>query len=420
MRRLLLAVTAAVTVAAGVLAGCSSSHPADITVGTLYPTAGPQGPQGQEEQHGVQLAADWTNTHGGINGHQLRLVSAGPLDRPEQIPDAMAALRRRGISVVIGSHGSDFSRVAADVASKTNMMLWETGAVGESDGGVIGGSHFIRMSPMGANLGKTAVDFVKYGMTGKLPAGPTPLRWAIAYVNDAYGRAVAGGAAAEAVATGQPVVATFPYQQTGTDFTALAGRIAAAHPDVLYVSAYLEDGTSLRRALVAGHVPLVLNLGTSSSYCMPEFGQRLGLDAVGVYASDKPDAAAVRPDALSPEGRAALSWVAPRYQSLYHVDMTSHALSGFSNAYALLEHVLPLAGRADPGAVAAAAQKVKLPIGTLANGGGMDIAPTGAPDAGNNRNAAGVVEEWVAPGQMDVVWPLAFATHAITYVPIDR
>jgi hypothetical protein len=153
---------------------------------------------------------------------------------------------------------------------------------------------------------------------------------------------------------------------------------------------------------------------------MPEFGQRLGLDAVGVYASDKPDAAAVRPDALSPEGRAALSWVAPRYRALYHEDMTSHALSGFSNAYALLVHVLPVAGKADPAAVAAAARRVKLPIGTLANGGGMDIAPLGAPDAGNNRNAAGVVEEWVAPGQMDVVWPLAFATHPISYLPIDQ
>ena len=415
MRRLLLAVL----VVAAALVGCAPSRAAAIRVGTLYPTAGPQGPQGQEEQRGVQLAAAWANAQGGINGHQLRLVSAGPLDRPEQIPDAMAALRRQGISVVIGSHGSDFSRVAADIASKTNMMRWETGAVGESDGGVIGGSHFIRMSPMGANLGKTAVDFVKVGLTGKLPTRATPLRWAIAYVDDAYGRAVAGGAAGEAAATGQPVVAMFPYKQIGTDFTALAARVAAAHPDVLYVSAYLDDGTSLRRALVAGHVPLLVNLGTSSSYCMPEFGQRLGLDAVGVYASDKPDAAAVRPDALSPEGRAALAWVAPRYRALYHEDMSSHALSGFSNAYALVVHVLPRAGRADPAAVAAVARQVKLPVGTLANGGGMDIAPLGAPDAGNNRNAAGVVEEWVAPGEMDVVWPLAFATHAISYVPID-
>jgi branched-chain amino acid transport system substrate-binding protein len=416
MRRIVLAVL----LAAGVLVACSASRPSDIIIGTLYPTAGPQGPQGQEEQHGVELAAQWANQHGGINGHHLRLISAGPLDRPEAVPDAMASLRHQGVSIVVGSHGSEFSSVAADYASSNNMLLWETGAVGESDGGVTGGSNFIRMSPMGANLGKTAVDFVNNGLAGKLPQHSSPLRWAIAFVNDQYGRAVAGGAEAEASATGQPVVAMFPYAQNGTDFAALVSRIAAARPDVLYVSAYLADGTALRRALVAGHVPLLVNLGTSSSYCMPQFGQELGQDAVGVYASDKPDAAAVRTDALTPEGRAALAWVAPRYQAAYHTEMSAHALSGFSNAYALFEHVLPVAGSLAPAGVSAAALRVKLPIGSLANGGGMDIAPLGAKDAGNNRAAAGVVEEWVAPGQMDVVWPLAFATHPIAYVPIDR
>jgi hypothetical protein len=153
---------------------------------------------------------------------------------------------------------------------------------------------------------------------------------------------------------------------------------------------------------------------------MPAFGQALGSAAVGVFASDKPDAAAVRPDALSPEGRATLAWAAARYRSRFHEPMTSHALSGFSNAYALFAHVLPRAGSATTDAVSAAAAAVKLPAGSLANGGGLDIAPAGAPDAGNNRNAAGVIWEWVAPGQEVVVWPPAFATHPVEWLPIDR
>jgi hypothetical protein len=153
---------------------------------------------------------------------------------------------------------------------------------------------------------------------------------------------------------------------------------------------------------------------------MPAFGQRLGGVAVGVFASDKPDAAAIRPDALTAEGRVALSWVTAEYQAKYHQAMTSHALSGFSNAYALFSHVLPTAGQASTKAVAAAAQVVKLPIGSLANGGGLDIAPPGAPDGGNNRNAAGVIWEWVAPGREVVVWPPAFATHPVEWLPIDR
>ncbi|MBV8986067.1 MAG: ABC transporter substrate-binding protein, partial [Acidimicrobiia bacterium] len=379
----------------------------------------------------------WANAHGGVVGDKLQLVTA-ELARPEGVPDAMASLQHAGVSIVVGTHGSAFSAVAAEEATRRHMLVWETGAVGyvgwdstpapdnvyaansyETDGPVAAGTDFIRMAPMGGDLGKAAVDFVRDGLASHLPTR-APLRWAVAYVDDPYGRAVQAGAEAEVTATGQQLVASFPYAESGTDFTALASRIAAAHPDALYVSAYIDDGTALRRALAAAHVPLLVNLGTSSSYCMPAFGQRLGDVAVGVFASDKPDAAAVRPDALSPEGRTTLAWAAAQYQKRYHQAMTSHALSGFSNAYALFVHVLPKARTATTTAVATAAQAVKLPIGTLANGGGLDIAPAGAADAGNNRNAAGVIWEWVAPNVEKVVWPPPFATHDVVWQPIDR
>jgi len=417
------------------MAGCGRR--AGVKVGLMYPTTGSQGPQGVEEQRGAQLAADWANAHGGIDGRRLELITAD-VDRPEDVPAAMDSLQRAGVSVVVGTHGSSYSAVAAQEATRRHMLVWETGAVGdvgwqptptganpyapddyEADGPVAAGVDFIRMAPMGGDLGKAAIDFVASGLAPHLPH-PGPLRWAIAYVDDPYGRAVESGAAAEVRATGQPLVGTFAYSETGTDFGALAARIAADHPQALYVSAYLADGTALRRALAAEHVPLVVNLGTSSSYCMPAFGQQLGDMAVGVFASDKPDAAAVRPDALTPEGRTTLAWAAARYQALYHEAMTSHALSGFSNAYALFVHVLPRAARATTDAVSAAALIVKLPIGSLANGGGLDIAPPGAADAGNNRNAAGVIWEWVAPGQEDVVWPPPFATHPVVWLPIDQ
>ncbi len=433
MRR--LAVAASMAVAAALLAGCS--HPAPIKVGLMYPTTGPQGVQGTEEKHGAELAAQWADSHGSINGHHLQIVTAD-LGLPESVPAAMAGLAGAGVSVVVGTHGSTYSALAAAEATRRHMLIWETGAVGQvgwdptpgtgnayapeayqDDGPVAAGVSFIRMAPMGGDLGKNAVAFVATGLSSHLPR-PGPLRWAVAYVDDPYGRAVEAGAAAEVTATGQPLVATFPYSAAGTDFAALAARIAAAKPEALYVAAYLDDGMAMRRALAAARVPLVVNLGTSSSYCMPAFGERLGATAVGVFASDKPDAAAVRPEALTPQARVALAWAAARYQSRYHQTMTSHALSGFSNAFALFVHVLPRAGRAGSDAVAAAAQAVKLPVGSLANGGGLDIAPPGTADAGNNRNAAGVIWEWVAPGEEAVVWPPAFATHPVVWTPIDQ
>ena len=405
-----------------ILSGCASATRASsapsMRIGLLYPTAGAQGVQGTEEERGALLAAEWANDHGGVDGRHL-LLETTPVDRPEAVPAAMAAFQQAGISLVVGSHGSEYSAVAADEASRRGQLLWETGAVGDTDAGVHGGTNFIRMSPMGANLGRNAVDFVHDALAAKLAPRPGGLRWAVAYVDDPYGRAVAGGARAEVVATDQPLVGTFPYQLGKTDFAALAAEIGRSKPDVLFVSAYMADGVALRRAVVQQHLPLLANLGTSSSFCMLEFGQELGGESYGLFASDKPDAAAVRTDALSPEGRAALAWAAPLYLARYQVAMSSHALSGFANAFALFVHVLPLAGTTAAPAVAAAALAVKLPVGTLANGGGLDIAPLNAPDAGNNRAAAGVIWEWVGPGQRAVVWPPAFATHPVVALPID-
>jgi ABC-type branched-subunit amino acid transport system substrate-binding protein len=405
--------------AALVLPACSQSRPT-VTIGTLYPSSGPLGAAGVDERHGVELAAEWANAHLAKGAPAIKLdeVSA---DRVEAVPGAMDALARKGVQIVVGSHSSDLSAVAAQVATQKGMLFWETGAVGQTDGAVTGGVNFIRMAPMGANLGADAIDFIRDEMVPKLDA-TKPLRYAVAYVDDVYGSAVGAGAAHEIQGSHLDLVGTFPYPQSTTDFAPLAQRIAASHPDVLFVSAYLDDAVALRKATVAAKLPLLASIGTSSSYCHPAFGAELGTDATGLFASDKPDAANVRPDALTPEGRAALEWVAPLYQRRFHVAMSAPALSGFSNATALFAHVIPAAPSASAKAVAETAITTKLPLGTLANGGGMDIAAPGTPVSGNNMRAASVIWEWLPSGpgtvQRTVVWPPTFAEHAAEVLPL--
>ncbi|GAC1316798.1 MAG: hypothetical protein NVSMB12_14040 [Acidimicrobiales bacterium] len=410
------------TVAIG-LVGVSCAHtpnpaspPAPAKIGALYPTSGAQGSEGAEEFHGVELAAEWANSHGGMGGRPYQLIAVDA-ERAEAVPSAMTGLGRRGVTVVLGSHASAISAAAADTATKEHMSFWETGAIGETSTAVAGGRNFFRMAPVGANIGQKAIAFVRDQLAPRLP-DHQPLRYAVAYVDDPYGRAVGLGAIDEIHRSGQTFVGTFAYDAQAADFGQIAGAIAGARPDVLFVSAYIDDGVALRRALVAQHVPLIASIGTSSSYCHPQFGAELGADAVGLFASDKPDAAHVDPAALDAEGRAALDWVSARYQQRWHEPMSAPALSGFSSAYALLVHVLPAARTTAVAAVAAAAIAIKLPDGSLANGGGLDIAAPPAPDAGENRRAASVIWEWVASNTRAVVWPPTFATHAIVALPL--
>jgi branched-chain amino acid transport system substrate-binding protein len=424
-RAIRLARTAGVVLLATLAVSCASSTDvhssassdgSTVRIGVLYPTAGAQGRQGTEEQRGVELAAEWANARRSLGTRRIELVHESA-DTAESVPGDLAVLQRKGVDVVVGSHASAISQAAASIATQQHQVFWETGAVGQTLPGTGGGRNFFRMAPMGANLGAAGIDFITHQVAPSLHADH-PLRYAVAYIDDPYGRAVAQGAIDEIHASSLSMVGTFEYAATTTDWTALADRIKAARPDVLYVSAYIADGIALRRALVARHVPLLANIGTSSSYCMPEFGVPLGRDAVGLFASDKPDAYDVNADALRPEGRAALKWVDTTYEHRYHEEMSAPALSGFSGAYALFVHVLPAAGGATPAAVARAALGVRLPQGTLANGSGMAFARPGQPDAGDNRNATSVIWEWVAPGQRAIVWPATFANHPVAVLPL--
>src|SRR5690349_20546968 len=121
LRRLLVAIV----VAAVVLPACSQSDGPSVTIGALYPTGGPQAVEGVDELRGVRLAAEWANDHLPAGARRIKLASVAA-DRTEAVPGAMDALDRRGVDIVVGSHGSNLSAVAAKVATERGMLLWET------------------------------------------------------------------------------------------------------------------------------------------------------------------------------------------------------------------------------------------------------------------------------------------------------
>ncbi len=390
-----------------------------VTIGAIYPTSGRQGPGGVEEANGARLAVELANQRGGLRGQPLQLELLD-VDSGDEAAAAVERLRAKGIGVVLGTYGSTISAPVATSVHRSGMLLWETGAVGELGVQSGPGQSFFRMAPMGANLGRAAVGFVRDQLAPMLDerAAPRPLRYAVAYVDDAYGRAVGLGAADEARASGQELVGTFPYDVHTFDAEELVRAVTATAPDVLFVSAYLTDGVAIRRATVTQGLDLLASIGTSSSYCMPAFAAALGPAAVGLFASDKPDASQVRADALSASARSDLVWAQRRYRQLHKEDMTAAALSGFANAWALVGHVLPASPSLRPTDVAAAARTLKLPQGALPNGAGLDMAGPDARDAGENRAAVSVIWQWVDQRTQVVVWPPAFANQPPKAIPI--
>ena len=275
-------------------------------------------------------------------------------------------------------------------------------------------------APTGGLLGRGAIRFVADQLAPKLGRPASSLRFAIAAVDDVYGAAVADGARAELGDRGLKAVADVAYDPRRYDPAKVVARIAAARPDVLFVVAYLQDGVALRQEQVRQHLPLLASIGTSSSYCMPEFGALLGDDAVGLFASDKPDTHGINPAGLAPGARALLDRADAAYRKANGHSMSAAALAGFSGAWALFRHVLPDASSMRPADVAAAARKVRVPAGGLPNGSGIEFAPAGSADAGANLRAASVIWEWTEVNRREVTWPPQFATADIAAIRPSR
>jgi branched-chain amino acid transport system substrate-binding protein len=399
------------------LASACSSSLAPIRVGAVYPLSGSQGPGGLDEYRGVRLAVGLVNADGGVDGRPVELEA---LDVPgaDAAPDAIAELADRGIRFVLGSYGSTVSQPAAAAAADRHMLFWETGAVGSMPAPGSGGRFFFRVAPGGGVLGKAAVSFVADQLAPLWHRPASSLRFAVANVDDVYGSAVAAGAVDEIHALGLPFAGQFPYDLSRSEPAGVVRGIARAKADVLFVAAYMEDGIALRREMVRQRLPLLVNIGTSSSYCMPEFGAALGGDAVGLFASDKPDADAIDTSGLTQEARDLLERARSAFRSRYHAEMSAPALAGFSAAWALFHTVMPGASALTSDAVAAQAVRARIPRGGLPNGSGLEFSPPGATDAGANLLAATVIWEWLGVERRAVVWPRQFSTAAIRPISI--
>jgi branched-chain amino acid transport system substrate-binding protein len=415
MRRFVGALVGVIAVASS---GCTSSGDEQpIRVGAIYPLSGAQGPGGLEEFHGVRLAAELVNRAGGVNGRRIALV---PMDvsRGEAAAAAVGDLADRGVRLVVGSYGSTISVPASTEAQQRGMLFWETGAVGEMATEQPADLVF-RVPPTGLLLGARAIAFVADRFAPTWHRDPSSLRFAVAYVNDVYGRSVARGAEDEIAKRGLDLVGAFGYDPRASDLASVVRRIAGVHPEVLFVSAYLKDGIELRREVIRQRLDLLGMIGTSSSYCMPAFGAALGPDAVGVFASDKPDEETIGTEGLTSDSAAVLERASATYRTRYGEEMTAAALAGFAAGWALFHDVLPTASDVSPQAVAEAARATDIRLGGLPNGSGLRFGEPGTPEADSNLRAASVIEQWAGKDEPVVVWPKRFVSEPVRLVPLS-
>src|SRR5258708_7930135 len=386
-------VAALMLLVVGAACGESQAKPSnEIVLGAIYPLSGSQASGGEEELGGVKAEVSLATRSGALKVPvRLDVVDANT-------PQAAAAavdhlVRDDHVPAILGTYGSTLSAAAAARAEELKTVYWETGAVADP---ITAQRHYVfRTVATGGSLGRMAVTFTHDVLIpdSKLQAP----RVAIIRVNDIYGRSVGGGEQALASSLGINVVDVIEYDPRAYDPAAIAARVAADHPDFLWDVSYLDDGVAIWQALLNQHVAVKAAVGTSSAFCMPEFGRRLGGGEVGVYAADKPDAD-ISPSALSPAGRALLDQARSVYaRANGGASMSIPAVAGFVGGWTLFHDVLGrMSGPVGSESIRSVALGVDVPVGDNINGGGVHFCAAGSPDEGQNTRPAALVRQWEA------------------------
>jgi branched-chain amino acid transport system substrate-binding protein len=387
-----------------------------VRIGAVFPLSGVTEDLAGQEATGVEIAADLVNADGGVDGRPIRL-DVRDLHDTADAASVIDALRAAGDVVVVGGYSSDLSIPASTAAAADGLVYWESGAVADQLTGR-GMPLVFRVGANGARLGGNSGRFAIELLAPRLGKTPGAMKVAIVAADDDYARSVAD-AAASATSSAGASVGRIVYELARPDWAGVMGRLAAMAPDVIILAAHIPDGEAFRRAMVAARLHVGALIGSTMAQCMDDFGDDLGPDAVGVFASDRPTSG-FDPGALSAGARAVYDRFASAWRQRVGGKPTEEGLSGFTAAWALFHHVLPAAASAgplDPGAIAAAARLVDLPEGSLPNGAGLRFSADPS-QLGQNERAAAVIWQWQAVQHSVVVWPPVFATGTISFVPL--
>jgi branched-chain amino acid transport system substrate-binding protein len=415
MRERALAVVLIAAMGAIVACGTTgSAGSAAIRIGAIFPLSAGTEPLAGEELLGVTIAEQLVNQDGGIDGRLLSL-DVRDVNSVAAAQSAADSLRRDGVPAVLGAYSSELSIPASGDVARDGMLYWESGAVADQVTGQ-GLPLVFRIGANGSDLRGKSGRFVAEQIAPRLHRSAASLRVFLVTAGDAYGHSVADGARAALNAAGVPVVDEAVYNPYAPVWQPVLQAIAATRPDILILSSHIPDGIAFRRAFLAAGLHVDAFLGSSMAQCMDDFGDALGPQAVGVFASDRPQAN-FNPGALDPSARRLYERFAAAWRAQHGGDPTEEGIAGFTAAWVLFHDVMPAAVSLTPTALAAAARALDLPAGSLTNGAGV-LFGSSARLLGQNLRAAAVIWQWQAVRRSVVVWPATYATGKVIMVPL--
>ena len=348
---------------------------AEIKIGFHAPMTGWAAADGQSALRGAQLAVEFLNGDGGINGEPIKLVYYD--DRIEAKESVIVARKLiesdRVVGVVSGSYSTP-TRAAAPIYDRNHTPYIST----------IGTHPEI---PMNRDyVFQTAVVSQIHGRVGaKIAAENLGAKTAVLLVMDNdFGMAVTEGFKVKAPEFGINIVNEYQYPLGEKDFRSLLSRIKEDNPDVLWASGYYEEAAQIaKQAKEMGIKAIIIG---QEGYDSPKFFELAGEASNGVVITTNLDRSSDLPITRK---------FLEQFQAKHHVAADMVAASAFDGIM-VMAHAIEKAGT-NPDKIVQAIKDIK----------DFQNAVTGPL---LSFNAQGVVTRYIA---VQVVKNMAFTRLAV-------
>lgn len=278
MSKILKCLLGSIALIALLATGTVVAHAANKTVliGVQVPVTGPQATYGKDMFNAVQLAANYINSHGGINGKMVKLTVGDSACDPQEAVNAASKLVSKGVAAVVGGYCSGATLPTLTVYGESNIPFVITASNSTKLIPANKGNAFMINSTGFAQV-KKAVEFFQSKKIKTL---------AIVNRGDAYSQNLASLTQKKWTGLGYkvPVYATVSNGQQ--DFSSLVTKITDANPQAVFWTAYYAQGALLIRQLRENGYTGLIALGDGSN--SPKLFQIAGQAANGVYCFSNP------------------------------------------------------------------------------------------------------------------------------------
>lgn len=244
-----------------------------IRIGVSLGLTGRFAAPAEMQEKGYRLWERDVNKRGGILGKKVEMIIRDDEGSPEKSRAIYRDFFDRGLDLVFAPYQSDIAYAATGLIEKYG---YPTLAPGASDDR-IWQRGFKNIFGVYSPASRYFIGFLELIASKRLKTV------AIAYANTGWSKTAAAGAEKWAGEFGLYVVYKKLYANND-DIMKIAGELKTLKPDAIVLCSYLEDSVAFVKALKAlNYFPKAFSASVGPA--MPEFSERLGIDAEHVFGA---------------------------------------------------------------------------------------------------------------------------------------